>query len=387
MSMGSPRIAYATVARLGSGTAHEAYVVQLARAFAHCGCETTVAAPLFAGAEAELPRRFGVMPAKLNFQSLGRAAPAPGMASYLSAAVRLGTRAGSAGAGQALWITHHPLLAWAAVLRRQPWIFDVHQIDPRARLLLPALRRRSCRGILFNSDAARTKFQRLHGPLVVPAMVSRNAIDPAAFRVAPSQSDARRELGLPKGRWIFLYAGSFGSNRGLEQIIAAAAKFERNQPGRALWVLVGGQGATLAAMERRAREEGGGADIRLPGMQPLSRLPRWYAAADCLLAPYSARLPAADVMNPMKLYEYSAAGRPIVAADLPTVREALIGAGNVLLFTPDSLDALLDAFQTALARGPALLAAATAAREEALANTWEAKAASIIAWLGRIGAN
>ncbi len=376
------RLAYATVARLGSGTAHEAYVVQLSRAFAECGCDTTVASTAFPMAELDLPRRFGAMPVRLSFQCLGPAPLKSSLVSNLFIAFRLLTRPGKAGSDRSLWITHNTIIAWAAALRKQPWVFDVHQIDPRARLLHSALQRRSCRGILFNSAVAMAKFEKLHGPIAVPALISRNAIDPAPFKVAPSQSTARHELGLPEARLIFLYAGSFGPNRGLEEIIAAAAEFERTQPGRALWVLVGGRGEELAEFERRVREQSVSADIRLHGLQYSSRLPLWYAAADCLLAPYSARLPAADVMNPMKLYEYSAAARPIVASNLPAVREALGGNPAALLIKPDSVESLTAAFYRFCRERDKWQHRANSFQREALGNTWVNKAKGILEWLG-----
>jgi len=55
----------------------------------------------------------------------------------------------------------------------------------------------------------------------------------------------------------------------------------------------------------------------------------YQAAADVLLMPYSRSIEAssgqdiAEVINPMKMFEYLASGRAIVSADLPVIREVL----------------------------------------------------------------
>ncbi|MFN3491929.1 MAG: glycosyltransferase, partial [Anaerolineales bacterium] len=55
----------------------------------------------------------------------------------------------------------------------------------------------------------------------------------------------------------------------------------------------------------------------------------YQAASDILLMPYSSSISAssgqdiAEVINPMKMFEYMASGRAIVSADLPSIREVL----------------------------------------------------------------
>lgn len=56
--------------------------------------------------------------------------------------------------------------------------------------------------------------------------------------------------------------------------------------------------------------------IHLPGPRPLAALPALAAAADVLVMPY-ADLPVTRAMQPLKLKEYLATGRPAVVRDLP----------------------------------------------------------------------
>jgi glycosyltransferase involved in cell wall biosynthesis len=74
--------------------------------------------------------------------------------------------------------------------------------------------------------------------------------------------------------------------------------------------------------------------VRLPTgitvLPPVSydNLPAWLAAADVLLLPY-ARGRLTDTIQPLKLKEYLATGRPIAATDLPEVRRITAGLAEL----------------------------------------------------------
>jgi len=69
----------------------------------------------------------------------------------------------------------------------------------------------------------------------------------------------------------------------------------------------------------------------------------YQAAADVLLMPYSRSIEAssgqdiAEVINPMKMFEYLASRRAIVSADLPVIREVL-NERNAVFCRPDDLE-------------------------------------------------
>jgi glycosyltransferase involved in cell wall biosynthesis len=70
-------------------------------------------------------------------------------------------------------------------------------------------------------------------------------------------------------------------------------------------------------------------NVSIIGFVENSRVPLYQAAAEILLMPYGSRVEAssgqdiAEVINPMKMFEYMATGRAIVTADLPVIREIL----------------------------------------------------------------
>ncbi len=95
--------------------------------------------------------------------------------------------------------------------------------------------------------------------------------------------------------------------------------------------------------------------------------------------PYSRSIAAssgqdiAQVINPMKMFDYMAAGRAIISADLPVIHEVL-NEKNALFAEPSNADAWEQALRTLLADEPRRLALAAQARKDVAKRTWLARA-------------
>ncbi len=94
--------------------------------------------------------------------------------------------------------------------------------------------------------------------------------------------------------------------------------------------------------------------------------------------PYSARVHTAGWMSPLKLFDYMAAGRPIIASDLPVFRTILEHGRNAWLVEPDSGEALATGIQQVL-HDPELAARLTEqAAQDIRQYTWEKRARTIL---------
>ena len=69
----------------------------------------------------------------------------------------------------------------------------------------------------------------------------------------------------------------------------------------------------------------------------------WRRSMDILLAPYQRSVPTVNWMSPLKVFEYMAAGRAIVASDLPVLHEVLTNGRNALLVSPEDESAWIRA--------------------------------------------
>jgi hypothetical protein len=183
-----------------------------------------------------------------------------------------------------------------------------------------------------------------------------NAADYDHFaRAVPTEEIPAELRALP--RPVIGYVGEVADWLDTSLLCALAAR----HPGWSI-VLVG-----PATMEARAALDV--PNVHVLGRRPYSELPRYLAGFDCALIPFRAT-PLTAAVSPIKLYEYLAAGKPVVSTPLPSVmpfaREILIAAGP----------RFLEAVEEAVA-GASSTIAADARRRCARAHTWDHRVARI----------
>lgn len=140
------------------------------------------------------------------------------------------------------------------------------------------------------------------------------------------RDSARDSLGISTDERVVAYTGHLYPRKGVETLVAAASDID------ATVYIVGGYEDDI---ERVKRTVGSPENVVFTGFVEPSEIPTYQVAADVLVAPYT----DADLSlnSPLKLFEYIAAKRPIVASDRPTVREVLTDSENALFFQPGSV--------------------------------------------------
>ncbi|MFQ5783901.1 MAG: glycosyltransferase family 4 protein [Alphaproteobacteria bacterium] len=156
-------------------------------------------------------------------------------------------------------------------------------------------------------------------------VVIRNGIDPERFDAVAASDETRRRLGLD-GRLILGFTGFVRSWHGLNQVIDVIAE---DAGRRDLHLLVVGDGPARAELESYARERGVGSRLTVTGIVQRGAVADYVSAFDVGLQP--------DVVpyaSPLKLIEYMALGRAIVAPARANIRELLTDGENAVLFDP-----------------------------------------------------
>jgi glycosyltransferase involved in cell wall biosynthesis len=74
--------------------------------------------------------------------------------------------------------------------------------------------------------------------------------------------------------------------------------------------------------------------INLPGRVSHFEVPYWIGAFDVCVAPFFIGRNLKIGLSPLKLYEYLACARPVVATELPGITEAVLSSGAGLLYPP-----------------------------------------------------
>ncbi len=178
----------------------------------------------------------------------------------------------------------------------------------------------------------------------------------------------------PGARPIVGYAGHLYPWKGVDVLIRALALAPELDG-----LIVGGhpQEADRARVEALAVELGIRDRVTFTGLLPSAAVPQRLAAASMLVLPNTASAISDRYTSPLKLFEYLALGRAIVASDLPSIREVLTDGDTAALVRPGDPAALAAALR-ALASDPARTAAlGSAARRLAPRYTWSARAATI----------
>jgi len=85
--------------------------------------------------------------------------------------------------------------------------------------------------------------------------------------------------------------------------------------------------------------------------------------------------------SPLKLYEYMAAGLPIVASDLPALREVLRDEDNALLVPPNDPVRLADAIRRLLDEPGLAERLRLKGHADVQGRTWAARAASVLSFV------
>lgn len=214
----------------------------------------------------------------------------------------------------------------------------------------------------------------------VPAekiVVNPNGVDTARFRPGAGGRAARRELGVADEEVLVGFVGTFGPWHGVTALSEAACLVPREAGVRFLFV---GTGGLREESERILREGGARERAIFTGAVAHERVPALLDACDVLVSPHVWREADGEFFgSPTKLFEYMAAGKPIVASRLGQIAEVLKDGTTALLVEPGDADALSDAIAR-LCESPTLRARLGAAARAACVerHTWAGNAARVL---------
>lgn len=220
---------------------------------------------------------------------------------------------------------HDTTLVILAVLNRNPIFWEVH--DFRFNLAARVLAKRS-EGLVSITRNLKKAYEEA-GVSSEKIVVAPDAVDIKKFDIDISKEDARRKLDLPINKKLAIYTGHLYDWKGA-RVLAEAAKYLG--PDFSV-VFVGGTEKDIAEFRKTYESHD---NILIIGKKPHEEVPFYLKAADVLVLPNSGKQEiSAKYTSPMKLFEYMTSRRPIVASDLPSIREVL-SKENAILVDPDN---------------------------------------------------
>ncbi len=231
-------------------------------------------------------------------------------------------------------------IAYAAHLLGIPYILEMHEpviaFRPVAMVRLHKMSRSPLfRQLVTISDCLRRDYTNRFPSLANRISVAHDGAD-------PFQTDANFKPRQLAGSFKVGYVGHLYPGKGMEIIVPLA----RLCPW-ANFHIVGGRPGDLEKWRGQAEDV---SNLEFHGHVPHAETTAYIAAMDVVLAPYQKHVSGAgknqnlaDWMSPLKMFEYMAQGKAILASDLPVLREVLHQGESAILCDPGDVSSWVSA--------------------------------------------
>lgn len=209
-------------------------------------------------------------------------------------------------------------------------------------------------------------------------VVAHNGVELEKYTNSLSQKNIRKQLGLPLNKKIVCYAGNIYQGRGIEELIEVAHRLSETS-----FLIVGGLDDDVNRYKQIA-ESKGLKNLNLTGFVPHTDVSLYLQASDVLVMPYTSKMTikggtkAQEFTSPIKLFEYMAAARPIVATSISSVKEVLKDGVNCVLVAPDSVNSLFAGIKKVLDDGGLANKLSKNAKADIKKYTWEERVKKIL---------
>ncbi len=261
--------------------------------------------------------------------------------------------------------------------------YEPHRISGTGvgrRLQTWALRRA---GSLFPVTQAMAREIKQLGAAPERICVVHDGIRAERFHNLPTRAEARRQAGWSEELFVVGYVGrlqTMSMDKGVGTLLQALAALD----GAAI-ALVGGPQEKTEELRLTWRALGQAESHFLEaGQVAPDAVPLYLAAFDVCAMPFPWTQHFAYYASPVKLFEYMASGRPLVATNLPAVAEVIQDGEDALLVPPGDAPALTAALLRLREDAALRQGLAANARAKVLANyTWATRARRILQQIER----
>jgi glycosyltransferase involved in cell wall biosynthesis len=290
-----------------------------------------------------------------------------------------------------LIFTREPFILNKLVQLGIPVIFESHnnKLHNRIKIVHRFIKHRVIKAsrslnlaCLFSISDALAKFWITEGVPEEKSFSYHDGFDHSLFEEHQEKYEARELLDLPRGKTIVTYTGGLYPDREIDNIISLAGIFPE-----ILFLVIGGP-------EKNRRhyldiaEKISVKNIHFMGFIKHASIPQYLFASDILLALWSSKVPTINFCSPLKLFEYMAAGRVIVAHAFPTIQEVLTDEKEAVLCQPDDPSSVETGLKRALSLSGNNQLGLNARRKAFRQYSWDTRVLKLLTFLeNKIQAN
>jgi len=242
--------------------------------------------------------------------------------------------------------TRNPEIAWIFSLRGYKVAYECHDWFGREEKLAVYFLRKVDLILPTNNFIANEFLKR--GFSRDRVKVVPNGVSLEVFDIRTTREEAIKILKLEErlkmtleDKKILLYTGTFrtkGTEKGIRDILKAMSLIKNNY---LIFLAVGGNDEDRTYYEQESEKLNLKPQTFFFGRATQAELAFYQKAADILLMPFPNFEQYRYFMTPLKMFEYMAAGRPIIASDLPSIRE-ILNEEDCLFFNAGEADDLVE---------------------------------------------
>jgi glycosyltransferase involved in cell wall biosynthesis len=279
--------------------------------------------------------------------------------------------------------TRKPEIAWLMKKRGYRVIYECHDWFLHARRIQLHMLKHVEHIVVTNSYIAKEFLA--HGFTHERVHILPNAVSLDIFQIEVAKEDARERLGLSlqipnhSNKKIVLYTGSFkamGEQKGVDEIIRAMEGLGDD----VVFIAVGGSQEDIEHYGQMAKHHQVSERVFLLPRCGKENLALFQQAADVLMVLFPKRVHFVYYLSPLKTFEYMASGRPIIASDLPSIREILDDT-SAYFVTPGDTAELQQTITHVLTHAEEAKEKAEHARVKSEQFTWKNRAGKIASLL------
>jgi glycosyltransferase involved in cell wall biosynthesis len=204
-------------------------------------------------------------------------------------------------------------------------------------------------------------------------VVAPSGVDLSIFDISMTKEEARGFLGLPLESFIAVYTGNFttmGEDKGISDTLRALKRVPD-----VIFVAVGGNEKDIARYKKDAHDLSVSDQVILRGTTSQRTLAIYQKSADVLLMPFPDTAHYRNHMSPVKMFEYMASGRPIIASDLPTICE-ILNDENAIIVHPSDPHAIAKGLERAMKEETSNIS--DRALEDVKAYSWDVRTRNVL---------
>ena len=250
-------------------------------------------------------------------------------------------------------------------------VYNAHNWSNKRGVFLKLLLNRKIK-IVCNSSGTKNEFYKkgFMNSISVPNGVDLDKFD----KITNDKKDLREKINLPVDKKLILYLGHLYEWKGFDTVVESARKTQNNN---ILFVVVGGTQKDIEKYKRIIKDENIN-NLFFVGHQQQKNTPYYLKSADVLLLPNVATSEeSVKFTSPIKMFEYMASGNPIIASDLPSIKEVL-NEKNSVLVEAGNASSLLIGVNRVLEDNNFAEKIASRAKEDAQKYTWDIYAQKIL---------